>query len=139
MPSYHENEPTPEPHISKRDWTLCVLEERARAHLGQICTKSPPELEQGRPSEGSIDPSSPPPEGCHRCGSTALFLDEARPLPMLTCGSCLAPRPAQAREKRRAQICAVHDRPIGPPSLPMRVALYLRGLLATATDNEARP
>jgi hypothetical protein len=124
-----------------RDWVLLILDEKARRHAAE----RPLEPEQGNGTKGSIDPllrTPPEPEGCQRCGSTALFLDEARPVPMLTCGECLATRPAQAREERRAQICAVPDGSIDPsgPSLPARVALYLRALFTTATHNrEARP
>jgi ribosomal protein L40E len=149
-------------HISMRDWTLCVLEERARAHLGDRMAAME-KAKAGRPPEPAAPRSAhksglplpqlvptladqgidkniakaAEPEGCRRCGSTALFLDEARPVPTFVCGECLATRPAQARETRRAQICAVPDGSIDPsrPSFLARVALHLRALFSTANDN----
>jgi hypothetical protein len=135
-----ETEPA---HITLRDWSLCVLDERARAHLSQIREKSPPELEQGNGSKASPEAliSTPEPEGaCRRCGSLVLFLDESRPSPTFVCGECLATRPALAPEKRRAPT-PVNWANLSSfrRSLPARVALYLRALFTTANNREARP
>lgn len=70
---------------------------------------------------------------CSACGARVLYVDSAaRTDTTFVCGRCEARREALAKQCRP---------PRRRPSLPIRVALHLRELFATANDNrgEARP
>jgi hypothetical protein len=82
----------------------------------------------------------PAAKGCPSCGSMAIFVDESLSHPRATCGGCLATWSVLPPDKRRRP-AAVQEAPLPltRPSLPMRVALYLRALVSTANDNAQVP